>query len=176
MFRGVFIMSCPGKRSKRITPRCNHVCFNYMGISWLEIATALWPYMSSQPNVEAHVICYIFMGIKTQLCHPLNNCWFLWCSSFHLKSDELHHKVSLLCLSFLLLLQDSISISSDPLNNLSWPVCSLQQSWQSMYPQAKPNKLISQSPLYTLPPTKKLMAGTYNPSQNNYRDANCIQL
>ncbi|KAG7241519.1 hypothetical protein INR49_025423 [Caranx melampygus] len=49
-------------------------------------------------------------------------------------------------------------------------------SWQSMYPQAKPNKLISQSPLYTQPPTKRLMAGTYNPSQNNYRDANCILL
>lgn len=75
----------------------------------------------------------------------------------------------------LLLRQGSIS-RSDLLNNLSMLVCSLKSSWQSMYPQAKPNKLISQSPLYTLPPAKKLMAGTYNPSQNNHRDANCISL
>lgn len=68
----------------------------------------------------------------------------------------------------------TLSIRCDLLNNLSSLVCSLQSSWQSMYPQAKPNKLIRQSPLYTLPPTKRLMAGTYNPSQNNYRDANCI--
>lgn len=39
-----------------IAYRCNHLYFNYMGISWLGTATALCPDMSSRPNVEAHVI------------------------------------------------------------------------------------------------------------------------
>jgi len=55
-----------------------HVCFNYMGISWWGIATALCPDMYSGPNVYVNVIRVFMTSETTTAFRRVNNC-FLGC-------------------------------------------------------------------------------------------------
>lgn len=150
------------KRSQRITYRCNRVCFNYMGISCSPVShRVLQPKRrDSEWTLSKHADHHISSGIKVKSVLCCSQQPFAPRALLRVTSPD----------------GDAVSSRSNQLTNISSLVCSLLSSWQSMYPQAKPNKLISQSPLYTLPPTKRLMARAYNPSQNNYRDANCISL
>lgn len=189
---------------------CNHVCFNYRGISWWGDPYSFVSDIPSGPNVQANVtFFFISRDIRVSLWHPsvwqkycqisdyhwwhkgrtaltenLPNFFYLFCIFWVLIGLLFRHWAILWPAPFLAQVSSSPSSSRAPtplvhlhrLTNLTSLVCSLQSFWQSMYPQAKPNKLISQPPLYTVPPTKRLMAGMYNPSQNNHRDANCIPL
>lgn len=141
---------------RRMVSKCNNVCFNYVGIRGLELCWV--PECTPEAAVTQPATTCVAAGLVLK---------FVWL----IKSNK--HRDLLMCVAYFQ--QTIFNLSphphthpfspsrppcpSDLLNHPSFLVCSPQSSWPSMYPKAKPNKLIRQSPLYTLPPTKRLMVG-----------------